>query len=288
MSKVAAAAAATKSRTATRSTPTSSPTASPTEAGLNENGRDPCSMKPRAFLVFLALLVAVSVWVGCRKQSAEPAAASPSPRSLTVFYSCDTRGHIDPCGCSTGMAGGIARRKTFLDSRPRGPHLLVDAGDVTAGARAWEILELEYLLKGYEQMGYHAVNAGHREASLGKEGLRKLSARFGNLVSANLVDETGNLLLAPYRVVSLADGSKAGILGILDDRIAPSELGRGLRILPPQDAIARFLPELKKQAGFILVLAFADEERMKEIAERFFELNLIVGGKVLRSEEHTS
>ncbi len=239
-------------------------------------------MKPRAFLVFLALLVAVSVWVGCRKQSAEPAAASPSPRSLTVFYSCDTRGHIDPCGCSTGMAGGIARRKTFLDSRPRGPHLLVDAGDVTAGARAWEILELEYLLKGYEQMGYHAVNAGHREASLGKEGLRKLSARFGNLVSANLVDETGNLLLAPYRVVSLADGSKAGILGILDDRIAPSELGRGLRILPPQDAIARFLPELKKQAGFILVLAFADEERMKEIAERFFELNLIVGGKVLQ------
>src|SRR6266511_3883993 len=271
MSKVAAAAAATKSRTATRSTPTSSPTASPTEAGLNENGRDPCSMKPRAFLVFLALLVAVSVWVGCRKQSAEPAAASPSPRSLTVFYSCDTRGHIDPCGCSTGMAGGIARRKTFLDSRPRGPHLLVDAGDVTAGARAWEILELEYLLKGYEQMGYHEVNA-----------------RFGTLVSANLVDETGTLLLAPYRVVSLADGSKAGILGILDDRIAPSELGRGLRILPPQDAIARFLPELKKQAGFILVLAFADEERMKEIAERFFELNLIVGGKVLRSEEHTS
>ena len=228
-------------------------------------------------------MLAGALLVACNKSSPESGAdANRLPGSLTVFYTCDTRGHIDPCGCSSGMAGGIARRKSFLDSQPRGPHLLVDAGDVTAGARAWEVLELEYLLKAYDQMGYHAVNAGQREAALGRDGLLKLKASHGNLVSANLVDENGQLLLPPYRIVNLADGSKAGIMGILDDAIPAAELGRGLKVLPPHDAISRHLPELKKQAGVIVLLAFAGEERMKEIAERFYEIHLIVGGKVLQ------
>jgi hypothetical protein len=181
------------------------------------------------------------------------------------------------------MAGGIARRKTFLESHRSVPHLLVDAGDVTAGPRAWEVLELEYLLKGYEQMGYHAVNAGHREASLGRDGLVKLKAAFANLLSANLVDEQGQPVLAPYRIVDLADGTKVGLLGILDDKLAGTGPGKGLKIIPPHDAIGRYLPEVKRQAGFIVLLAFADEEKMKELAERFFELDVIVGGKVMQA-----
>jgi len=239
--------------------------------------------KRRSFVLLAATAVAGILLNGCKKNASDAASVpSATPKSLTIFYTCDTRGHIDPCGCSTGMAGGIARRKTFLDAQRSGSHLLVDAGDVTAGPRAWEVLELEYLLKGYEQMGYHAVNAGHREASLGREGLLKLKAVFANLLSANLADERGQPVLAPYRIVSLPDGTKVGVLGILDDKSSGSEPGKGLKVLPPHDAIGRYLPEIKRQAGFIVLLAFADEEKMKEIAERFYEINVIVGGKVMQ------
>lgn len=239
--------------------------------------------KRRSFILFAAAAAAGILLNGCKKNASDAAAVrSAAPESLTIFYTCDTRGHIDPCGCSTGMAGGIARRKTFLDAQRSGPHVLVDAGDITAGPRAWEVLELEYLLKGYQQMGYHAVNAGHREASLGREGILKLKAAFANLLSANLVDEEGRPVLAPYRIVSLPDGTKVGLLGILDDKSSGSEPGKGLKVLPPHDAIGRYLPEIKRQAGFIVLLAFADEEKMREIAERFYEINVIVGGKVLQ------
>jgi len=230
----------------------------------------------------LLLLAVVSALTGCSKPADTIALPAAPPKSLTIFYTCDTRGHIDPCGCSSGMAGGIARRKTFLDAHLSGPHLLVDAGDVTAGPREWELLELEYLLRGYEQMGYDAINAGHREASLGLERLLELKGRHQGLVSANLVNEKDEPVLAPFRVVTLPEGETVGIVGILDDRISATEIGQGLKILPPQDAIARYLPELRRRAGFIVLLAFADEDQMKEIAERFYEINVIVGGKVLQ------
>jgi len=202
------------------------------------------------------------------------------PAVFSVFYTCDTRGHIEPCGCTSGMAGGISRRQTFLtENRPRN-FLLVDVGDVTAGPRPWEILELEYILKGYEQMGYHAVNIGHRELSLSFETLRKLEEHCSRFVSANVLGPDGQLVFEPYRVAVFPNGYRCGIIGIADDSVSSDSVGDGLSIAPPAEAIAKFLPELKEKSDFIVLLAFADKPRMAELAKQFFEIDVIVGGKV--------
>lgn len=160
--------------------------------------------------------------------------------------------------------------------------LLVDAGNVTAGPRDWEVLELEHILMGYTMMGYDAVNAGHREAALSPETLRGLNAQYDLFVSANLLDKTGNLVLPPYRIVDLADGYRVGILGVVDDTASALDINDELEIAPPEDAIAKYLPELRAETDFILLLAFAGEEQMKALADRFFEVDLIVGGNVLQ------
>lgn len=202
------------------------------------------------------------------------------PAVFSVFYTCDTRGHIEPCGCTSGMAGGISRRQTYLtEARPRN-FLLVDAGDVTAGPRPWEILELEYILKGYEQMGYHAVNIGHREISLSFEDLQKIKEHCSRFVSANVLGPNGQLVFEPYRVIKFSNGYRCGIIGVADDGVPSESIGRDISVAPPADAIAKFLPELKKKADFIVLLAFADKPAMAELARQFFEVDVIVGGKV--------
>ena len=70
--------------------------------------------------------------------------------SLSIFYTCDTSGHIEPCRCASGMAGGISRRRAYMLENAPGEYLLVDAGNVAAGPREWEVLELEYILRGYD------------------------------------------------------------------------------------------------------------------------------------------
>ena len=115
-------------------------------------------------IVVSIVLVMVVLFLFMKKQGIFGLGKKYPPELFSIFYTCDTSGHIEPCGCVGGMAGGISRRQTYLSQTHPMDYLLVDAGDVTAGYRPWELLELEYILKGYDDMGYHAVNIGHREA----------------------------------------------------------------------------------------------------------------------------
>jgi hypothetical protein len=230
-------------------------------------------------LLTLGFLLIGSILLSCGKRDESRKPGTPPPH-FAIFYTCDTVGHIRPCECSTGHAGGISRRMTFLSGQLDVPYLLLDAGNVVAGPRDWELLELEYILQGYQAMGYHAVNVGHTEVSLDADRLRDLGERFDFFVSSNVVDETGETIFPPYRVVDLTENYRVGVLGIAGDSIRGGELGEGVRVLPPGDAIARYLPELEKEVDTIVLLAFADEDRMKEIADRFYEIDTIVGGKV--------
>lgn len=230
--------------------------------------------------ILLVLFILAPLTVGCKKDTGR-VAVSP-PENLSILYTCDTRGHIEPCGCSSGQAGGIARRMTYLRGNVSGPAILVDAGDVAAGPRNWEVFEMEYILKGYVAMGYDAVNAGHREASLGKATLQELNAKYDLFVSANLLDDTDNPILPPYRFAELDNGYRVGILGVMDDRLAQEDRGDGVKVAPPIDAVGKYLPEIVEQSDFIVLLAYAEEDLMRSLAEQFYELDVIVGGKVLQ------
>jgi hypothetical protein len=209
--------------------------------------------------------------------------AKMPPNTFSIFYTCDTRGHIEPCGCASGMAGGISRRQTYLSESIGQDFLLVDAGDVAAGPRMWEILELEYILKGYEMMGYHAVNVGHREISLSLERLNQIKQQYDRFVSANVLGPQGRPVFQPYVVTTLSNGYRCAIVGVADDRLEPDQIGKGLTVAPPVDALTKYMPELNKNADFIVVLAFMDEPKMKAIARQFFEVDVIIGGKVLQA-----
>jgi len=234
----------------------------------------------KQMLTVVLAVTALFVPAGCGKGPSRSPGTPPD--TLTIFYTCDTRGHIEPCTCATSYAGGIARRMTYVGERRTATSLLVDAGDLTAGPRDWELLELQYLLRGYMVMGYHAVNAGHREASVSPEKLRDLDAEFNLFVSANLLDKSGELVFVPYRIVDLPESYRVGIIGVMDDKLDEGLMDEGLRVDSPDTAIAKYLPVLKAETDFIVLLAFADEPRMRAFAENFFELDAVVGGKVMQ------
>ncbi len=231
----------------------------------------------RAAMCVMFAVCSLAGLTGCEKTPLrEPGVP---PETLSVFYTCDTRGHILPCGCNPD-AGGLARRMTALEQFGQGAKLLVDAGNVVAGARDWEIVELEYLMDGYEMMGYDAVNVGAREVSLSLEQLQNLAAAFDLFVSANVLDEAGELVFPAYRIIDVTDTYRVGVLGVVDDGVSANDLGAGLQIKPPADALAKWLPAIKEKTDLVVLLAFVDEAAMRDLAERFFEIDVIIGGKV--------
>lgn len=211
--------------------------------------------------------------VGCKK-------TTPKPHALNFLFTGDVRGRLVPCGCFTGQLGGLTRVATLFDEAT-GDEIRVDVGDAIAGAADYERIQYGYIQQAFARMGYVALNVGHREAALSAEELRALKAKAPvPMLSANLLDRaSGTPLFDTHRIIE-RHGWRIALVGLMDARSIGDSLGTGLAIETPEVALGKLLPTLKEKADFIVLLAFADEAAMSALAKQFYEVDVILGGKV--------
>lgn len=231
-------------------------------------------MKRWLLLTLLAITISAGAWAAFRSRA-------PKPQSLDIHFTCDVRGRLVPCGCFTGQMGGLTRIATLI-SPSRGEGVLkVDIGDAIEGPEDYHQIEHRYILKAFERMGYDAANLGHGEARLNAAQLRELKTQSAvPLLSANLLDAaTSQPIFDTYRIVKRGNW-RIALVGAMSAEGVRNTLGEGLRVEPIETALGRLLPTLKTEADFIVLLAFADEEEMRRLARDFYELDVILGGKV--------
>lgn len=99
-------------------------------------------------------------------------APSWASESLSIIYSGNLDGELEPCGCSAeGNFGGIKRRATLLQQlRKETPNLVVlSAGGLLSTDGPGDRLKGEYILKGFEALGYDAIAVQWKDLSYGKE-----------------------------------------------------------------------------------------------------------------------
>lgn len=90
--------------------------------------------------------------------------------SLTIIYSGNLDGELEPCGCSAeGNLGGIKRRATMLQQlREKTPDLLVvSSGGLLSADGPGDRLKGEYILKGFAKLNYDAVGVQWRDLAYG-------------------------------------------------------------------------------------------------------------------------
>ncbi len=92
--------------------------------------------------------------------------------TLSIVYSGNLDGELEPCGCSAeGNLGGIKRRATLLQQlRETTPDLLViSAGGLLSTDGPGDRLKGEYILKGFELLNYDAVGVQWRDLAYGPD-----------------------------------------------------------------------------------------------------------------------
>ncbi len=229
----------------------------------------------RWILATLVLLVAIGALLF-------PKPTSPKPAwPLTISFTCDIQGRLVPCGCFSGQMGGLTRIATLLGNEAASNSLKVDVGDALGGSEDYQRIEYRYILQAFAKLNYDAVNLGHREAALPVEQLREIRKQTPvPLVAANLLDKsTGRPLFDTHRIV-MRGPWRIALVGVMDAHLNAETLGSGLAIEPIESTLARLLPNLKKEADFIVLLAFADEAKLRKLAADFYELDAVLGGKV--------
>ena len=220
-------------------------------------------------------LIATAAWVVWKSRGGKPG------HEIAIWLTGDIRGRLVPCGCFTGQLGGLTRIATLVKTKPPDASLKVDIGDALEGTADYERIKLGYIHRAFGQLAYDAANLGHREAALTVQQLRDLAAASPvPLLGANLVDAATGQPVAKPSVIVTKGGWRIAIVGIMDARIAPEDLGRGLRIDAPANSLARLLPSLKSQSDFRVLLAFTDQAGLYALAREFPEFDLILGGRV--------
>jgi 2',3'-cyclic-nucleotide 2'-phosphodiesterase (5'-nucleotidase family) len=92
--------------------------------------------------------------------------------SLTLIYSGNLDGELEPCGCSEeGNFGGIKRRATLLAQlRQQQPRLVVvSAGGLLSSEGSGDRLKGEYILKGFQRLQLDAVAVQWRDLAFGPD-----------------------------------------------------------------------------------------------------------------------
>ncbi len=131
-------------------------------------------------------------------------AKAQGKETLLILYTGNTQGHLEPCGCYTGQSGGIARRKTVIDSF-RQNHLdplILEASGIFDGDTELDQLRTSVYLQAMERIGYHAVGLGRTEFQFGQPFLQEqLSTVRAPFISTNLTDPSLSSLIKTAQIL---------------------------------------------------------------------------------------
>jgi 5'-nucleotidase len=157
------------------------------------------------------------------------------------------------------------------------------AGDFLGGSVASTVFKGEQMIAALNAAGLDFATLGNHEFDFGIDTLlaRMSEAKFQWVVS-NVVDrQTGRPVggAAPY-VIRTAGPLKVGILGlcIRSEGILPAMFDR-LDFVEPDEAVARYLPDLKREGvNVVVLLTHLRYQEDRELTDRFPEVDVIVGG----------
>ncbi len=227
---------------------------------------------------FLAALwgAGLVAWLGLAVPARAPAgpADALAKVTLTLLGTTDIHGNIEPLDYYTNQPAnrGLAKMATLIrairDAQPVGQRnvLLLDSGDTIQGTP----LAYQFARRDTSQpnptiavmnaMGYEAMACGNHEFNYGLQVLWKAKgeAKFP-LLAANLKQQykTGVPYFRPYIIKSVG-GVRVAIVGFITPGVPRWEIPanyRGYQFEAIVDAAKRVIPEVRKQADLVVVIA---------------------------------
>jgi len=199
-----------------------------------------------------------------------------SAAELSILYSGNLNGELEPCGCSEeSNLGGILRRATVIDRlRAERPDLVaISNGGLLDWTMTTDTIKNRFILKGFAELGYDAVGVQWQD----------LAAGNGHLVEAGLPWVASNWRHGDHATERLIQrgGTLITYFQWLDPTGSPEKTMKGdhLPILASTDRLAEDLAAARA-AGALTVLgtALAPDEAARRLPLEFVDILLSPNG----------
>ena len=201
-------------------------------------------------------------------------AGAHDERRAVLFYTAETHGTLEPCGCTSDPLGDFARATALVRAaagRNGREALLVDAGNfayppaaTSEKKQAAADLRAEFLARELEKLPLGGSALGDSDLARGPSGVapRRLAV---NLAQAPFV--------APSRIATVGT---IKILGIVDPEVAAAA---GLSAQEPSAAAQREVARLRASGAEVVVLLAPVERQLARTLARTSGADFVVVGK---------
>jgi cytochrome c554/c'-like protein len=193
-----------------------------------------------------------------------PDGSSGGARLLTVAFSGEDLGRLEPCGCTPAMLGGLARRPARLaaSAEPGVRSVFVSGGMLVEGAGDYDRLRLGAILRALGEMQCAAFAPARREFALGLDTIARAADESRlPFVAANVEAVPARPALLRRHVTLPSSRVPVYATGLC----APGTAAPGFAVTDPLAALKRLRGELPPDAA-IVVLADMDRDAARALA----------------------
>jgi len=209
--------------------------------------------------------------------------AAENLKPLSIIHTNDLHARLLPMDDGRG---GFAYLATAIRKEKEGcGHCLVlNCGDLVQGTPVSSVYKGIPIFEIANRLGFDAATLGNHEFDYGWEVTRKYIqiARYP-IVSANLVDGEGKLLLDKPYVVLTAGGLRVAVVGAMTTELyrvlLPSVLGK-IRATPVSDAVKRYLPEMRAKSDVVVLLGHLSPEDEEDVRKNLQDVQVLIGGHI--------
>jgi hypothetical protein len=193
-------------------------------------------------------------------------------------------GYLEPCGCAgmDRMKGGMGRRRTFFkELRAKGwPVVGLDVGGLVNGFGYQAELKYQTAVEGKLKMGYDAIAFGADDLRLPAGDLLAVAAGIDGKQSCFVAANVGLLgkpgEITPRSRVIEAGGVKIGVTAVLGKKYQQDIHNDEIEMMEPGAALVEVVPELRKNADYLVLLAHATKEESIALAKQFPAFQMVV------------
>lgn len=140
-----------------------------------------------------------------------------------------------------------------------------------------------FLLRAMGKLEYAVVNVTPLDLTYGVETLRQAAKTEKlELISSNLKRRADDQFVFKPYVVRNIKGIRVGFLGVMEEgeAISPATTeGDALQVLPPGEAIATLLPEVRAKADVVVVFSHISQRKTQQLADEVKGIDIAISGK---------
>ncbi|HYR83740.1 MAG TPA: 5'-nucleotidase C-terminal domain-containing protein [Terriglobia bacterium] len=191
---------------------------------------------------------------------------------VVIMHTNDIQGHLLP----GPDGGGSARLSTVV--RQMKPDLMLDAGNMFAGALIADAFQGEPVIEVMNAIGYDAATIGVNEFNFGVDALhdRARQANFPFL-SANTSAPLPDIQDA---AIYNAQGIRIALIGLTTEELTRTGHPQNVKYVDVGDVVQSLegiLPRVRDRVDFIVLLSHLTRPEEERVARAFPEIRLIVG-----------